>query len=99
MKIYTFSERQHCSVLGWDRIRSENLCINLDGKKHMCKPLNFLEIIQTSILKQSDSSIISLDESIIISTIEVTIKVSTKILHTHVNFPQNLDHFCFKNIQ
>ena len=45
----------------------------------MCKPLNVLEIIQTSILKQSDSSRISLDETFIISTRDVTIKVSTNI--------------------
>ena len=95
MKIHIFSEFQHCSVLGWDRIRSENLCI-LDGKKHMCKPLNFLEIIQTPILKQSDSSIISLDERIIISTRGVAIKVSTNIVQAHVNFLLNLNTFCSK---
>ena len=94
-KLYYFSEGQHCSVLGWNRNRSETLCI-WDGKKPMCKPLNFLEIIQTSILKQSDCSIISLDERIILSTREVAIQVSTNILQAHVNFPQSLNIFCSK---
>ena len=73
--IYTLSDGQHCLVLGWDKTHYENLCKRNGKKLEPIKPLNYLEIVQTSILKQSSSSKISLDESVRISTKDVATPV------------------------